>query len=400
MATPVIHLEEINQFDALLTKIEEIFSFFHSLLDIQQISLVERVEKMKEIYQQHQKLSEAIEQLVRKATNEMLKGDLVAGNKNDVVRIYDEKIKQLKRNKSDLKQVSALKFLDNGREFSECVKRIHLREEAVEYKRRREPLVMKGKRGFNEGEVIEPQGIAIDDTNNEVFVVDCYKALVCVYSSEGDFIRKFGNEKLNGSYGICLSGKSLFVSSLTRSIIYKFTKTGEFLRSTSLEGENAIELKNPKGLCVNNNFVYICNNGQNRIEVLKLDLTFVTSFKDAKNLEYPQDIKIFHNQILVLTQFFNTINIFTDTYTFLRSIYFTELHSQICNSSQFFTIDNKVNFIVSDFEAGCLKIFDPLGKKVGTLGDGFLTVPRGVAIDNQLRIVVINQSKYSTFQKY
>ena len=311
----------------------------------------------------------------------------------------DDEIEELTGKKADLDQISNLKFVVNNIEFSDCVKKMHLREiEAVGYSKRREPLVMKGKRGFGEGKVINPLGIYIDDMRNEVFVVDYYKELVYVYSSEGDFIRKFGEKQLNGPCGICLSGEFLFVSSLSSSVVSKFAKTGEFVKNTSLEGENAIQLTSPRGLCVHNEFVYICNGGHNRIEVLKLDLTFVKNFGEDK-LEYPEDIKLFKNQIFVLVQLNSTIHTFNTEHNYLRSIHFTGLQSQISHA-HFFTMDLKGNFIVSDRVAGCLKLFKPSGEYVETLGGGFLFLSDGVAVDNQQRIVVKCESSYNCFQIY
>ena len=217
-------------------------------------------------------------------------------------------------------------------------------------------------------------------------------------SSEGDFIREFGKEQLKGPCSICLSEEFIFVSSTSSSVISKFTKTGEFVKCTSLEGENAIQLKNPRGLCVHNEFVYICNNGHNRIEVLKLDLTFVQIFGGDK-LKYPEGLKLFKNQIFVLVQLNSTIHTFNTEHNYLRSIHFTGLQSQI-SQALFFTIDNEGNFIVSDYEVGCLKVFNPSGECVETLGEGFLILPRGVAMDNQQRIVVINQLNYNCYQIY
>ena len=394
-------LEGLDRFDALTQEIEEKFSHFHSLLETRRVSLLERVEKMRELYQQHQELSEAIKQLegIRRATNEMLKMNLAARSKQNLIKTCDDDIKELTEKKADLDQVSKLKFVLNSEEFSDFVKRMHLREiEAVEYCKRREPLVMKVKMGYGEGEVFDPQGMSIDDTSNEVFVVDYYKGLVCLYSSEGDFIRNFGKEQLNGPCSICLSGEFLFFSSLSSSVISKFAKTGEFVKSTSLEGENFIQLKNPRGLCVLNEFVYICNFGHNRIEVLKLDLTFVKNFGKDK-LTYPQDIKVFKNQIFVLVQLNSTIHTFNTEHNYLRSIHFTGLQSQISNTF-FFTIDNKGNFIVSDRNAGCMKVFNPSGECVETLGEGFLLRPQGVAMDNQQHIVVVNKSSYKCLQTY
>ena len=362
---------------------------------------MQRVKKMRELYQQHQELSEAIEQLegIRNATNEMLKMNLATRKKENAIKMWDDEIEELTRKKVDLDQVSTLKFVMNSEEFSDCVKRMHLREiEAVEYSKRREPLVMKVKRGCGESEVFDLKGISIDDTSSEVFIVDRFKDLVNVYSFEGHFIRKFGKEQLNGPCSICLSGEFIFVSNLSSSVISKFAKTGEFVKSTSLEDENAIQLKNPRGLCVHNEFVYICNKGHNRIEVLKLDLTFVKNFGDGK-LKYPQYIKVFKNQIFVLIQLNSTIHTFNTEHNYLRSIHFTGLQSQISHA-YFFTIDNKDKFIVSDYEAGCLKVFNPSGEYVEALGKGFLSLPLGLAMDNQQRIVIDNQQNYNCFQIY
>ena len=393
-------LEGLDRFDALTQEIEEKFSHFHSLLETRRVSLLERVKKMRELYQQHQELSEAIQEVEEiKESIRKVKSNLITRNRDDNIELWDDKVTELKQNKSNLDQLSTLKFVLNSEEFSDCVKRMHLREiEAVEYSKRREPLVMKGRVGLGEGEVINPKGISIDDTSNEVFFVDYFKGLVYVYSSEGDFIRKFGEEQFNGLYGICLSGEFLFVSKLSSSVIYKFAKTGEFVKSTSLEGENAIQLKSPTSMCVHNEFVYICNYGHNRIEVLKLDLSFVKNFGEDK-LEYPRDIKLFKDQIFVLVQLNSTIHTFNTEHNYLRSIHFTGLQSQISNA-YFFTIDNKGNFIVSDYKAGCLKIFNYSGVFVETLGKEFISLPIGVAMNNQQRIAVVNEQNYRCLQIY
>ena len=367
-------LEGMGWFDTLTQEIEEKFLYFHSLLETRRVYLQDKVKNMRELYKEHQKSSEVIEQLdvIIRTTKEVLTASLIAGDKDVLIKTCDDRIEELKRSKLDLERFSKLKFVVNSEEFSGCVKRMHLREiEAMEYIKRREPLVMKGKRGYGEEEVFTPRGISFDSATDEVFIAEYHKDLVCVYSFGGNYIRKFGNKRLSGPCGICLSGKFLFVSSSADSVIHKFARTGEFVASTSLEGENAIQLKHPRGLCVHNEYVYVCNSGYGRIAVLRLDLTFVKNFGEYE-LKYPEDIKIFNNQIFVFTDISNSIDIFDANHNHLRSIHFT---SQISTSAYFFTIDNKGNFIVSDYKAGCLKVFNPSGEYVETLGEGYLTLP-------------------------
>ena len=396
-----IGLEGVDQFEAISQEIEERFSHFHYLLETQKSVLLERVKRMRELYQKHRDMDNAIGELekIRKATNEMLSENMNVGNKDEVTKLWDGKISDLKKRKCELDRVSELKFVENAEEFSHCVKHIHVREtEAVSYRERREPLVMKGKRGLGDGEFIFPMCLSVDKATNQIFVNESVKGYVSIYSAEGEFIKSFGGEQLNCPYGICVSGEFVFVTDEGNKSVFKFDKTGEFMKQTISEGRGAVKFNDPTGLCVLNEHVYVCDKGSNSIKVLNGDLEFVKSF-GKEFLESPQDIKYKDEKLFVLTQSENTIHTFNTQHIYLRPIPLTGQKNEI-PESLFFTIDLEGNFIICDPIGNCLKVFNHSGEYVQSLGDGFLLVPTGIDTDNYQHIVACSHSDCSSIQLY
>ena len=386
----------VERFDVLLREIEEKFSLYHSLLDRQRGDLVERVEKMRELSQEHRDLGKAIEQLevVRKATSDVLTENLTAVKKEEGMKMWDERISELKKKKTDLKPVSDFKFVTDLEEFSKCVRHIYLREtEAIRYSKREAPLVMRGKKGTGEREVHQPRGICIDGITNEVFVADKMKHLIFIFSQDGDFIRRFGRSECQAPYGISVTKKFLFVTDVVAHSVMKFLKTGELVRRTN--SNKAFKLNYPTNLCAHNGYVYVCNTLSDSVVILNEDLLFVKTF--GNTLHYPEDIKILNNQIFILTQVDHKVHVFSTEHTFLQSVAFKEY---TITQSFYFAVDKRGNFIISDEFKNCLKVFNPFGEYITTLGEGFLFFPQGVAIDNKQRIIVLSESDSDYFQVY
>ena len=396
-----IGLEGVDQFETISQEIEERFSHFHSLLETQKAVLLERVKRMRELFQKHRDMDEAIGELerIRKATNEMLQKNMNVGNKDEVTKLWDGKISDLKKRKSELDRVSELKFVENAEEFSHCVKHIHVREtETVSYRERREPLVMKGKRGIGDGEFMSPAGLSVDKATNQFFVNESVKGYVYIYSAEGELIKSFGGKQLNNPCGICVSGEFVFVTDVGNNSVFKFSKTGDFVKQTTSEGRGAVEFNNQSGLCVLNEHVYVCDGRSNSIKVLNGDLEFVKSFGEEV-LKSPRDIKYKDDKLFVLTQSENKIHSFNTQHIYLRPIPLTGQKNEI-SVSVFFTIDLEGNFIICDLIGNCLKVFNHSGEYVQSLGDGFLLVPTGIDTDNYQHIVTCSCSNYSSIQIY
>ena len=123
-----LEVEGVEKFDSLSQQIEDSFIQYHSLLDTHKVKLLERVKKMKELYLTHRDIEKAMKQMemIKQATNDVVTENLVAGNKEQVMGIWDDKIRDLKRDKDKLDSVCELKFVSNTEELIGCVKKIRL----------------------------------------------------------------------------------------------------------------------------------------------------------------------------------------------------------------------------------------------------------------------------------
>ena len=145
--------------------------------------------------------------------------------------------------------------------------------------------------------------------------------------------------------------------------------------------------------------MYVCNSEKHRIDLFTFDLQFIESFGESE-IRYPEDIKIHRDTIFVLTQIDNSIHSFNAQHEFIRSIPLTGHNNANNPNAFFFAIDVDGNFVISDRESGCLKIFSPTGQYTDSLGNGYLTIPQGIATDRHNRIVSISQSIYCPLQIY
>ena len=398
-----LEIEGVEKFDSLSQQIEDSFIQYHSLLDTHKVKLLERVKKMKELYLTHRDIEKALKQMemIKQATNDVVTENLVAGNKEQVMGIWDDKIRDLKRDKDKLDSVCELKFVPNTEELIGCVKKIHLRDSlCVEYNKRREPIVMKCRTGVGEGDVGSSGAIAVDKEMDLVYVTDYDKDVVNIYSIEGNFVRKLVIDKLIGPYGICfLSDEFVFVSDGISKVV-KFSKAGVYLSDTETVNKD-LTLTSCGNMCTyNNQTVYVCNNNEDRIEVFGLDLSYTGNFGEEE-ISNPTDIKTYNDRIFVLDCVLHKIHTFNTEHVYLTSIGLVGYNSVL--QHEFLAIDKRGNFIVNnrdDTFHSCLKIFSPSGELIDSLGSGYLCVLQGIDLDRQDRIISISFSPFNSFQVY
>ena len=129
-----------------------------------------------------------------------------------------------------------------------------------------------GECGTNEGEFDCPWAIACDSTGN-VYVADFGNHRIQVFTSTGKFLRMFGSRgegdgELDWPIGIALDVQDkVYVSDSSNHRISVFTSEGQFVTSFGSRGKRPGEFEDPRGLAVDSNgVVYVCDLSNKRLQ--------------------------------------------------------------------------------------------------------------------------------------
>jgi len=132
-----------------------------------------------------------------------------------------------------------------------------------------------------------PLAIAIDSSSN-VYVADTFNHHIQKFSSNGQFITKWGSEgkgdgQFNSLTGIAVDSSGyVYVADAENHRIQKFTSDGQFVTKWGSFGSNPGEFSYPKGIAVSSDGkVYASDTANNRIQVFK-PASYVPSNKVIK----------------------------------------------------------------------------------------------------------------------
>ena len=184
-----------------------------------------------------------------------------------------------------------------------------------------------GISGLNNGEFKKPTGIATHENN--VYVVDSELARIQVFDSTGKFLQswgKFGSDQGELSYprGIAISNDGVvYVADTENHRIQQFTTDGEFLSSFGIYGPGDGRLKTPVDVALGENYVYVSDLGNSKIEkytlegisVATLDYTFGGYAITPNGLTVDRDGNVyvtdsFQHRIVKMTPEGTTLKIF------------------------------------------------------------------------------------------
>ena len=173
---------------------------------------------------------------------------------------------------------------------------------------------------------------------------------------------------------------------------------GYFGKHGSEEGE----MNAPRGLAFSDPNLYVCDSNNHRINVY-FNLSIVRTFTH-RELYHPLDIKICKDRIFVLNSRSPYIIEFDHTGNLKNEFLSTHMVSGFCPS--FFCIDALGRFLISDKRYPCVYVFQRdrnMDRALETRlelehGEESLVEPRGVCIDREGRVYVVCNYKQAMLQ--
>jgi DNA-binding beta-propeller fold protein YncE len=138
--------------------------------------------------------------------------------------------------------------------------------------------------GSGEGQLSHPESVAVSSTGN-LYVGDAGNHRVEEFNSSGTYVRAFGTEGTgNGQFGSVIYGMAfdatgkLWVTDGSNHRVQEFSQTGTFEKAFGEQGTTAGKFEQPRGITVYASNLYIVDYTNNRVEEFSLTGTYVKQF--------------------------------------------------------------------------------------------------------------------------
>ena len=276
-----------------------------------------------------------------------------------------------------------------------------------DYTTKKKPVVSAVKLGTGNNELKYPEGLALDEITQKVYIVDYDNSCVKVLSFQGEFLTQFGQDVLRRPYGIAVTEEFIFVTDYHHNSLFQFSKdTLQPINRAGTEGEAEGELAGPNGLCVDRNGdVFIADCWNDRVSVFSGNLRFKSCIGTGI-LYFPVDVKLSPDTLVVLDWSPNCVRIFSRSGDLLTScVSQGDQQNFLVYQPSFFCLDPDMNILISDWGHDTIKIFTHSGELIHTIGKKWLTrgeliEPYGIALSHLGIIFIVSRNPNSTFQCY
>ena len=238
-----------------------------------------------------------------------------------------------------------------------------------------------GAFGDGEGQFLQPNGIAINQENRDIYVSDVARHNIIQFRSNGQFVEEFGTfgsgrEQFSTPSAIAIDPVTaqLFVTDTNNHRIQRLTDTlFSFGPLGEGRGNGPGEFERPEGIAIDaNRKVYVADTGNNRIQVFDLNFEFQFQFGEQGNgpgeFNGPASVAIDRNgNVFVVDRGNNRIQEFTNNGTFVKA--FGKAGSGLGEFDTPFgiTVDDDDAITVTDQENNRVQIFAPVNIAQGPL---------------------------------
>ena len=268
------------------------------------------------------------------------------------------------------------------------------------------PISSIGKVGSISNPLFHPTGLAVDEDNERIFVVDTGNHKIQVYSMDCEFIQDFDAKRLKEPWGIAVNKTNLYVTDIALHTVLKYDCTSHPVYTKSLtELSCTIEeqLRKPQGITVDPSTeeVYVTDTKLNAVFVYSSDL--ILQRKIGHNLVHPSDVKIHQDSVYVLDYAKPSMHKFNRAGCLISDIHLLNDDNPIEPSIFFFSIDCMGNFLISNWKTDTVYIAHPDGDVFRNIGSDsktgvVLKSPKGVAVTRSGRVIVISDTQRNWIQ--
>ena len=239
---------------------------------------------------------------------------------------------------------------------------------------------------FGVGDLTWPEGLALDQSGN-IYCSDAHKHRVIAYDQEGEQIGEWGEPgsgagQLNAPSGLAFDGDdNLHVVDSLNSRIQKFTGDGRPLAAWGTPGTEDGQLDRPWGITIDpEGDIYVADWGNNRVQKFSPDGAFMGRFgsqiADGGELNRPSDVAVdSEGDVYVVDWGNNRVQMYFPDGDVITGLY--------GDAREFSRSAQQVMDVNPDY-AKAFERVDPSE----LIRWGRLERPRGIAIDEQDRIVI------------
>ena len=421
MAAENTRIEFSKQITETRKKIKTSFKRSHEALVARENYLLSLVDNIESEYSQKVQLQNELTVSIRKARSsniENLKANQLTNTREQVISLLDTKLTELTADidssiefewdslfENDIEQLGSIKLngqtnISPTRTFSPRVKPV-----VPDYRAKQLPTAYCCKKSSEQkapGELNVPRGITVHYKTGNIYIADDRNHRVQVFTCNGDYLFMF-DEKMNSPRGICITHNRVLVIQYNGHCITMYELEGKLIKSVGSEGSGEAEFNYPYGLAVSDrtNNVYVCDYGNNRIQIFTEDLKF-HSMLGIGVFDRPLDIKVTRDRVLVLDCSDPCMFVFNSNHVLTNRL-ITRGDGKQTNLPICFDIDREYNIIMSDYMNHCVYVFNQKGEEIHRIGKkgqgiGEFSRPYGIVLDNSGRIVVVCQKDTACLQ--
>ena len=267
----------------------------------------------------------------------------------------------------------------------------------IDYKSKTQSIISVCDRGTGNEQLNSPEGVTVDPNTGNIYVADYYNHCVKVFDNTAKYLLKFGNgkgeRKMSYPRGLLIRGDKIFLSHSDCILVYQLD--GKFVSRIGSRGSGELQFNCPYGLSTDeyNNDIYICDNGNHRIQIISENFQFKSQFgKDT--LRYPRDIKLYKDNIFILDASNPCLHRYNRDLVLRQSVV-TRGGVQQVGDPWFFFIDKFGNILISDCDSDSILILNSEFEFIHKIS---VLYPYGITMDREDRIIVVCSSDNNCLQ--